>query len=182
MGKQLLICGGILALLAVPAMAQKGGPTAACNGLATNDIGGLFPAQPNGGWVVANGDCSGDCDDYFEMDCEGGETVTASFCQGGGSASWDTALRALQGGSNITCNDDVCSLLSEITFAAPAGIFEIRIDTYSDEGEASTYSLAVSAPRTCAIVGAIPVTLESFEIGASRSRSSRGGSVLPCRP
>jgi hypothetical protein len=55
--------------------------------------------------------------------CNG--TATFSFCQGGGTASFDTVLAAFTGtcGSltQIACNDDFCATASEMTFAATSG-------------------------------------------------------------
>jgi hypothetical protein len=65
----------------------------------------------------------------------------------GGNASYDTGL-SIQGpdncGAYLLCNDDFCSLQSELTWSAPAdGDYIIVVDGYSTTG---TYTLAYAGP------------------------------------
>jgi hypothetical protein len=93
--------------------------------------GTLFPTAS---WQVQSGFYAGDDNMAFYFCAMGGETYTFTFCQGGGSADYDTAL-SIQGpdgcGSYLACNDDFCGLQSEISWVAPAdGTYIVAVDGY----------------------------------------------------
>jgi hypothetical protein len=66
----------------------------------------------------------------------GGDNLTFSLCPTyGGSASYDTAI-SIQGpdncGSYLACNDDYCSVQSEVTWVVPAdGNYIVVVDGWS---------------------------------------------------
>ena len=73
-----------------------------------------------------------------------------TFCEGGGSASWDTGLSVWNGatactGAYIVCNDDFCSVQSQVDFTAvTAGNYIAVVDGFSTyEG---AYTLAYRGP------------------------------------
>jgi hypothetical protein len=168
MYKQALILGAAVLLLAVPAMAQKTSvvPTTHCDPNFGTDIGANFPGQSNGVFITVAGDCTATpgCDDYFDLDCAGGETITATFCNNGGSSPFDTGISTWNGGTNLDCNDDSCGLQSELVTALPgaAGTYRVRIGGFG--GDSGPYTLAFQAPSSCTIVGAVPVTLQSIDV------------------
>lgn len=93
--------------------------------------GWLYPLAS---WQVQSGYYPGGDNMAYYFCAMGGETYTFTFCQGGGSADYDTAL-SIQGpdgcGSYLACNDDFCSLQSEIIWVAPAdGDYIIAVDGY----------------------------------------------------
>jgi len=99
-----------------------------CVGIA----GEIFPTLD---WQILSGEYLGDDNSAFQFCAVAGETYTFSFCQGGGTADYDTAL-SIQGpdacGEYLECNDDTCGLLSEVVFVAPAdGNYIVSIDAYS---------------------------------------------------
>ena len=60
---------------------------------------------------------------YLSFNATVGTTYLFSFCQGGGSASWDTELTILDNTGAIVpgaYNDDYCGMFSQLTFIAPA--------------------------------------------------------------
>lgn len=155
----------LAALVAVPALADKApGPENHCDPEFVFDIGPLFLQQPNGSFITTSNDCTvrPGCDDYFDLVCGGGETVTVSFCQGGGSAAWDTGLSNWVGGVLDQCSDDFCGLQSEITFSAVAGSQRVRVGGFADDS--GPYTLAINAPSTCDITGAVPVELQNIDV------------------
>jgi len=94
--------------------------------------GWLYPTSD---WQVASGYYAGDDNMAYYFCAMAGETYIFTFCQGGGSADYDTAL-SIQGpdacGTYLACNDDFCSLQSEITWIAPAdGDYIVAVDGYS---------------------------------------------------
>lgn len=163
-------CTSILAavaILAAPALAEPAETAqgTACNGSALNDISANFSGQPNNSWVTAPGDCTGvpDCGDYFDIACSaGGEEVLVSFCLGGGSFTGDPAL--LKEDEQFSfCANDFCGLGADMTYQNEFGTTtRIYLDAGDDLGY--TYTVAVFAPPTCDIVGAVPVELQSFSV------------------
>jgi len=168
MSKRTLIvfCGLLLLTLPVAAQKQSIEPDTHCDPNFGTDIGGNFAGQSNGAFITVAGDCTATpgCDDYFDLNCAGGETITATFCANGGSSPFDTGISTWDGGTNLDCNDDTCGLQSELTTALPAaaGTYRVRIGGFG--GDAGAYTLAFQAPATCTIVGAVPVTLQSVEV------------------
>ena len=71
-----------------------------------------------------------------------------TFCEGGGSAQFDTAL-SVQGPDNcgpyIECNDDFCGLQSQVDFTAPENAtYIIVVDAWYGTG---SYVLAYRGPE-----------------------------------
>lgn len=170
MVKKSMVVAGVLMLMTLPITAQKIDviPETHCDPNFTgNDIGASFPGQPMGGFVLASGDCTAvaGCDDYFDIDCAGGETITGTFCSDGGTADFDTGISTWDPAVVMTdCNDDTCGLQSELTTVLPAaaGIYRVRIGGFG--GDSGTYTMAFQAPATCTIVGAVPVELQTFDV------------------
>jgi hypothetical protein len=78
-----------------------------------------------------------------------GGTYRFTFCEGGGSAQFDTAL-SVQGPDNcgpyIVCNDDYCGLQSQLDFYAPAdATYIVVVDGFSSS--AGSYVLAYRGPQ-----------------------------------
>ncbi len=164
--RSLLAVVAAACLVASPSLAQKSPPENHCTGGEITDIGPLFPAQPNNDFVNASRNCAGifDCQDFFDITCAGGESVLVTFCQGGGFFEGDPGLRAFNPSDvEIICNDDTCGLGSEIQFTASTpGTYTVRLDSFSDVGY--PYTIAVNAPPTCDIVGAVPVELQAIDV------------------
>jgi len=119
-------------------------------------IGALTPTPT---WQVVSGYYGGGDDAAYTFCAVGGETYIFTFCQGGGSADYDTAL-SIQGpdvcGTYLSCNDDYCSLQSEITWMAPAdGDYIVAVDGYGSN--VGNYNLAYTG-ATCVT----PVEAESW--------------------
>jgi len=168
MRKSVLILAGILAA-GLPAIAQEvaSGSRAACASVFNADIAPSFTSQSNGVFITVDGDCSAvpGCDDFFDVDCAGGETLEMSFCSNGGTGDFDTALSTWNDATFTTlngCDDDFCALLSELSVTAVAGVNRVRIGGFGTS--TGTYTLAFRAPATCAIVGAVPVELQKFSV------------------
>ena len=153
-----------------PSAAQKPQetPESHCDASYAVDIGPNVTAQPDGTWQTVSGDCTGisGCDHYFDFTCLGGEAVILSFCQMGGTADFDTGLSTWSGAGFPTqesCNDDTCSLLSEVSWTVPAGgTYRMRVGAFG--GGSGTYTLAYQMPATCTIENAIPAELTEFEV------------------
>lgn len=90
-----------------------------------------------------------------------GQTITFTFCQGGGSTSIDTQLEIHDNGGNPTgfYNDDFCGLGSEITFVAPT-TNTYRISIYQFFCSTSSVSAGTLAYRT------LPLPTEQDCLGA----------------
>ncbi len=78
-----------------------------------------------------------------------GGSYRFTFCEGGGSATFDTAM-SVQGpnvcGAYIVCNDDFCGLQSQVDFYAPAAAtYIVVVDGWSTN--AGTYVLAYRGPE-----------------------------------
>jgi len=164
-----LILVGILAA-GVSAIAKEveSVPRAACASLFNTDLGPSFTSQSDGVFITVDGDCTAvpGCDDFFDVDCVGGEILEMSFCSNGGTANFDTGLSTWNDASFTTlngCNDDFCAtLLSELSVTAVAGMNRVRVGGFGTS--TGTYTLAFRAPATCSIVGAVPVELQKFSI------------------
>ena len=101
-------------------------------GATTSMVTGLCGSMGNDVWYAYTPTCTG--------------TATASFCDGG-SANYDTVLAAFSGTCETLvrsgCNDDFCSLLSEISFPVTAGqTYFLAVGGY--EGATGNFSLFVS--------------------------------------
>jgi putative hemolysin len=87
-----------------------------------------------------------------------------TFCEGGGSAAYDTGLSVWSGtticsGAYIVCNDDFCSLQSQVDFnAITTGDYICVVDGYSTA--TGTYTLAYRGP-SCG-----PIATESTTWGS----------------
>jgi hypothetical protein len=100
-----------------------------------------------------------------------GNTMTAGFCTGSGTASYDTKLFVYcDTCSTKTCvggNDDTCGLLSEVTWCSQAG-FQYLIYVSGFGGQTGTFSLDVFDDGTpCpdpGICSNVPVELMNYTI------------------
>jgi hypothetical protein len=85
----------------------------------------------------------------YQFCAEQGGTYTFTFCHDGGSATYDSGL-SIQGptdcGVYLACNDDWCSLQSELVWTAPQHAdYLIVVDGYSSN--TGTYVLAYAGPE-----------------------------------
>src|SRR5262245_36211226 len=115
-----------------------------------NTAGSNFGAGSGGSDSVGSCGATGSDVWYsYVAPCNG--NVTASFCVGGGSATYDTTLTAWDGScgcgnlAEIACNDDYCGLQSQITFTAAAGqLYFIEVGGFL--GSQGTFVLNMSCP------------------------------------
>ena len=143
--------------------AQKGdgGAETHCDPSYVTDIGPMM-TQPDGTLQSIPFDCTATsgCDMYFDATMSAGQTLFLSTC----GSSFDTGLSAWSGAGYTTqedCNDDSCSLQSELTFVAPGnGTFRIRIGGFG----------GASGPGTLAYQGDVGITI----VGATG-----GGAQVP---
>jgi len=150
-----------MCLMIAPAALAGDGGSRYCEPC-TNIIGQISPTpeyQTISGSIVANGDAT------YSFCAVGGGSYTFTFCEGGGSASYDTAM-SIQGpdvcGAYLACNDDFCSLYSQVDFVAPAdGTYLVVVDAYSSN--AGSFVLAYRGPE-CA-----PNPTENTTWGAIKS-------------
>jgi hypothetical protein len=163
-----LLC---LSVAAVPASAQKGpeSPETHCDPVFNTDVGSAIGVQPDGTWQTYSGDCTADggCNDYFEITCSAGATLDLSFCSNGGTADWDTGLSIWSADGSVMedCNDDSCSLQSELSWVFPADMTVwMRVGGFGDASGA--YTLAYSAPADCVISGAPVPTMNGATLAA----------------
>ena len=138
---------GLCAMFAAVAYAGPGGDNRICEPCINIDgaisptpayqtIAGTTSGQPNSEYS------------YSFCSTQGG-AYRFTFCEGGGSAMFDTGL-SVQGpdvcGSYIVCNDDFCGLQSQVDFYAPmAASYIIVVDGYSTAG--GSYVLAYRGPE-----------------------------------
>ncbi len=117
-GSLLLVCP----LLSAVAWAQDecASATAISPGLTAGTNVGATDSNPPGGCAPLLGS-----DIWYSFVASGSGMATATFCSGGGTADYDTALAAFSGTCGallqIACSDDNCGLLSEISFAINSG-------------------------------------------------------------
>lgn len=154
----LLFCAFLLALPSL-ALADKGtsGTRSHCNTPTVPSDGTL---TPDPGWETIAGSTVGDASGEYVYDfCViQGATYTFSFCQEGGSATYDTGLSIWNLGLTLElCNDDFCGLQSELSWVAPAdGTYLIRIGGFG--GQTGDYVLAYTSDANCNPVSVDPST------------------------
>ncbi len=80
----------------------------------------------------------------YRVDMTQGLSYRFSFCEGGGTAGFDTYLRLYNSScSNVVSNDDYCSLLSQIDYTAPStGTYYIEVNSCCTGGSGGAYTLA----------------------------------------
>lgn len=103
---------------------------------------------------------------YYNFTGIAGNVYTFTFCNNGGSASWDTQLTVLSNfGGALAYNDDACGVSSEVSWTCPAnGTYRILINRFfcGTNGVCATLAYRCSAPTaggSCAspyIIPAIP--------------------------
>jgi hypothetical protein len=163
-----------LTITAPPPPAPLPGETCA---LATPIGPGLYPGSNVGSTTDGPAGCGAIGSDVWYRYTPGSDgTVTATFCTGGGAASYDTVLAAYTGccGSltEVICNDDTCGLRSEISFAATAGTtYYIRVGGFN--GAQGTYTLNLTGPA----VGCVPDFVVN---GAGAYPGSTAGAADDC--
>jgi hypothetical protein len=86
-------------------------------------------------------------DVWYRFTAPGNGGIVASFCAPGATADFDTALAAFTGSCGqltpLTCNDDLCDLLSEITFSVTAGQ-EYFLSVGGFLGQTGSYTLSLA--------------------------------------
>jgi cysteine-rich repeat protein len=141
----------VLAMVLTIAMAPLA--SADCDSLQFGTrIGPPAMAQPDGNTQTVAGDCTGvpNCEDFFDIALEAGDTLSLSFCNDGGSASFDAELSIfetdLSWGSS--CENYVCGNQAEASYVAGVtGIHRIRISHALGLSPVDgNYVLAYSAP------------------------------------
>ena len=84
-------------------------------------------------------------DVWFTYQTAAPGTLTVQTC---GQATWDTVVQVLSGScaslTSVACNDDSCSLQSNLSVAITPGTYYIRVGGYN--GASGTFSLDVSGP------------------------------------
>lgn len=113
---------------------------AQCSG-GTNAGTTLFPSST---FQVQNCVMGGE---YYEFNTIAGYIYTFSFCQGGGSGTWDTQITILDNTGTFVgapgYNDDFCGLQSELTWTAPTtGTYRVLINQYSCNTNTNCANLA----------------------------------------
>lgn len=102
---------------------------------------------------------------YYSFSATSGNSYTFSFCQGGGSASYDTQITILSntGAYAGGYSDDVCGTGSEVVWVAPStGTFRVLVNQYNCTTGGGCSSLAYrlnpppGAGATCASAVVIP--------------------------
>jgi hypothetical protein len=117
----------------------------------------------------------------YTASCTG--VALATFC-GAGSATYDTVLAAWTGPcgalSELTCNDDSCSLQSQISFPVTAGVvYPISVGGFS--GDTGSFNLSVSCVLPIAndfCAGAVSLTPGVPVVGSTASASTGGDPVV----
>ena len=121
--------------------------------------------NPTGAWqTIAGSTANASAGDYSYQFCaiaNGGYGF--SFCQQGGTATFDTGLSiwplgggACGGAVALACNDDTCGLLSDLSWIAPAdGMYVLRVGGFA--GATGDYVLAYYG-RECGATAVEPAT------------------------
>jgi hypothetical protein len=129
--------------------------------------GGIAQAAitPTAAWQTVNSRAGR----YRPFTATAGTTYAFSYCQGGGTATWDTELSINDNAGAFAgaYNDDVCGLSSELTWLCPtSGTYRILVNELPCGASASTATLAyrtfVPGPgATCGnphIISGLPFT------------------------
>jgi hypothetical protein len=128
----------------------------ACTGGSSN--GTLTPTTTFQTQSILNGE-------YYSVSVNKCDTYTFTFCQGGGSAAWDTELTILDntGVTTYAYSDDDCSTQSEVTWSASfTGTIRILISRYScnhDLGSSGTLAYIYSAAPSNFCLGGDATTI-----------------------
>ena len=118
--------------------------------LAACTIAGAGPIVPCDAWQLVMGTTAGapSNEHVWTLDAISGETYTFTFCQGGGTAAYDTGLSIWNGAAQLICNDDSCGLLSEIIWLASlTGTVDMRLGGFGSA--TGTYTLAYRQVSPC---------------------------------
>ncbi len=116
-------------------------------------IGAPAMAQPDGNVQTVAGDCTGvpNCEDFFDIALEAGDTLYLSFCANGGSANFESELAVFDGPlewGGAPCVNYECGNDAELTYlAGVTGTHRIRISHAENLAPVDgNYVLAYSAP------------------------------------
>jgi len=125
----------------------------------TTRIGPPAMAQPNGTFQTYSGNCTGvaGCSDFFDIALEAGDTLDLSFCNNGGTASFDTDLSVWSSADyHEVCEDYTCGSQAEASYVADeTRVYRIRIGYNADVSQSpvdGAYTIAYSAPAGRLIV------------------------------
>lgn len=145
-------------------------PEAACAPDCERDIGTLMQ-HPTTTFQTVTESCSGvdGCNDCFEMLCPIDTVITLSFCQGGGTADFDTGISAFNGpifDQEVGCADDSCGTLSELVYTFTAEeLVRFRVVGLGTASGSYTLAYRVDTKGTlCTISGAVPIELVTFSV------------------
>jgi hypothetical protein len=113
----------------------------------------------------------------YTASCSG--VATATFCSGGGSATYDTVLAAWTGTcgalSPLACNDDTCGLQSQISFGVTAGIvYPISVGGFAGGVGSFNLSLSCSPPAANDFCSAAVVLSAGVPVLGSNLTASTG--------
>jgi hypothetical protein len=130
-----------------------------------------------------------DSDVWFTWTASLTGTYAASLC---GGTSIDTKLGVYDGagcpaGTSIGCNDDACSLQSEVLFAAQAGAsYTFQIGSHPGTGQGSgtwTITFRGAGPANddpCVTPVALPGTTTGYTVNSTTATTTKPQTVSPC--
>ena len=151
-------------------VARVKAPEAACAPDCERDIGTAM-LHPTTAFQTVTESCSGvdGCNDCFEMLCPVDTVITLSFCQGGGTADFDTGISAFNGpifDQEVGCADDSCGTLSELVYTFTAEeLVRFRVGGFGTASGSYTLAYRVDTRGAlCTISGAVPIELVSFSV------------------
>lgn len=145
------VIAGLCVAFAGPAIAGDGNDVGSCN--PCFDVDDTLSPTPI--YQTVDGSTSGQpYGEYAYYFCAvTGGVYTFTFCEGGGSATYDTVL-SVRGFNNCgaelrACNDDFCGLRSHIEFISPGeGNFIVVVQGF--DGDVGKYRLAYRGPSCAA--------------------------------
>jgi hypothetical protein len=110
-----------------------------------------------------------------------GNTYRFSFCEGGGTASYDSYLTLRDNTcAFLTSNDDNCGLQSQLDYTATyTGYAYLEVNSYSSS-YSGTYTLAYRFLGPCDLITIIPDCGVANSITSSHSGSGAGWNVTAC--
>lgn len=127
----MMVLGLLFCMLSTPSNAQCTGGTSA---------GAITPNTTWQTLCVQGGQ-------YLTFTAVQGRTYMFSFCQGGGSASWDTQITIINNATGVAVpgayNDDNCGTGSELSFIAPSAItYRVLVTKYNCAADATCQTMA----------------------------------------
>lgn len=87
----------------------------------------------------------------YQVGLSAGDSAEFTFCDGGGTADFDTYLTLRNGACEIVAsNDDTCGLLSEIEYEVPmSGVYYLEVNSCCVGGSGGSYTLAYQIESLC---------------------------------